>query len=472
MQDSLLEGIADADRRLTERFADRLVVNQDLDRTLVSFQANKAEQEHRWCKYKEGFSAALMRYVFQAVGLQRGRILDPFAGAGTALFAASECGLDATGIELLPSSAEIIEVRRLIFAADRRRLAQHLRQFGILRVWESSGLQKPLSQLRITAGAYPAEAQRLLERYLHEAEQIDDEHVARVLRFAALCVLESISYTRKDGQYLRWDARSNRRQGARFDKGQIWEFSAAITRKLTEIAADLERGAEQGRAGEDTRPRGDIELLPGSCLDLLPNLPDSSFDGLVTSPPYCNRYDYTRTYALELALLGVDEPTIRQLRQQLLSCTVENRAKESLGATFGQTSYRCGCEAFESQHLLQQIIRYLEQCRADGSLNNEGIPRMVRNYFLELAVLIADWARLLKPGAPAVMVNDNVRYQGVQVPVDLILADFAERAGFAVETIWVLPRGKGNSSQQMGVHGRTELRKCVYVWRRKARVPG
>ena len=25
---------------------------------------------------------------------------------------------------------------------------------------------------------------------------------------------------------------------------------------------------------------------------------------------------------------------------------------------------------------------------------------------------------------------------------------------------------KGNSSQQMGAHGRQELRKCVYVWRK------
>jgi len=30
----------------------------------------------------------------------------------------------------------------------------------------------------------------------------------------------------------------------------------------------------------------------------------------------------------------------------------------------------------------------------------------------------------------------------------------------------VLPNGKGNSSQQMGEHGREELRKCVYVWRK------
>ncbi|MGA2584707.1 MAG: hypothetical protein ABSG31_15635 [Tepidisphaeraceae bacterium] len=60
--------------------------------------------------------------------------------------------------------------------------------------------------------------------------------------------------------------------------------------------------------------------------------------------------------------------------------------------------------------------------------------------------------------------NDNVRYAGEEIPVDLILSDFAEANGLAARHIWTLPRGKGNSSQQMGNHGRQEIRKCVYVW--------
>ena len=48
--------------------------------------------------------------------------------------------------------------------------------------------------------------------------------------------------------------------------------------------------------------------------------------------------------------------------------------------------------------------------------------------------------------------------------MDLILSDFAEQAGFVCKSIWTLPRGKGNSSQQMGRFGREEIRKCVYHW--------
>ena len=91
---------------------------------------------------------------------------------------------------------------------------------------------------------------------------------------------------------------------------------------------------------------------------------------------------------------------------------------------------------------------------------------MVRGYFYEMACIIAECARVLKPQAPLFMVNDNVRYAGASISVDMILSDFAEKLGFSVENILVLPDGKGNSSQQMGVHGREPLRKCVYVWRK------
>jgi DNA modification methylase len=461
----MLSAIDRADRELEQRYTGRLLVNRDLDRSLVSFQANKSENGHRWCKYKEGFSARLIRYIFGEVGIIEGPVLDPFAGAGTTLFIASELGLDSTGIELLPCSTEIIEVRKLASESSRKKLASFLREFSKARSWERGGGRKEFGVLRITEGAYPPATHAAVERYLHDIDLISDRAVGRVLRFALLCILESVSYTRKDGQYLRWDQRSGRRQGTRpFDKGPILNFTEAITAKLAQIAADLTPRGDL--FGVPPELGGSITLFRGSCLDVLPKFPSASFSGLVTSPPYCNRYDYTRTYALELALLGTGEDEIRRLRQQMLTCTVENREKEGLQNKFSAEFYRKARSAFESQELLQLVLSYLDQCRNEGSLNNTGIPRMVRNYFLELSLVIAECARTLKPGAPFVMVNDNVRYQGAHVPVDLILSDIAGQVGLELDTIWVLPRGKGNSSQQMGMHGRAELRKCVYLWRR------
>jgi len=91
---------------------------------------------------------------------------------------------------------------------------------------------------------------------------------------------------------------------------------------------------------------------------------------------------------------------------------------------------------------------------------------MVKNYFLEMCFVTYEMCRVLKKNKYCIMVNDNVRYGGEEIPIDLILSDFAEKIGFEVEKILVLPKGKGNSSQQMGLYGRTETRKCVYVWRK------
>ena len=214
---------------------------------------------------------------------------------------------------------------------------------------------------------------------------------------------------------------------------------------------------------ESQTAQGELELRAGSCLELLPQIKTASFDAIITSPPYCNRYDYTRTYALELALLGVSGEELIELRQTMLSCTVENRAKDLLTSN---PPWSAALDAVAECEALQTILDYLDEERASGKLNNAGIARMVRGYFMEMACVIQECARVLKPGAPLWMVNDNVRYAGASIPVDLILSFIAERVGFEVEKIAVLPGGKGNSSQQMGVHGREALRKCVYVWRK------
>ena len=123
--------------------------------------------------------------------------------------------------------------------------------------------------------------------------------------------------------------------------------------------------------------------------------------------------------------------------------------------------------AADNQPLLQSILAYLDSQKELDLLNNDGIPRMVRGYFYEMACVVLESARVLKSGAPLIMVNDNVRYAGASISVDIILSEIAEQLGFVAEQILVLPNGKGNSSQQMGVHGRDALRKCVYVWRKE-----
>jgi hypothetical protein len=205
---------------------------------------------------------------------------------------------------------------------------------------------------------------------------------------------------------------------------------------------------------------------------LLPTLGPETFDFVLTSPPYANRYDYTRTYALELVFLGRGADEVKQLRQTMLSCTVENRDKraqlEQHYAQLGRPEdFHLIDATFQRQAALHEVLDILDRYRDAGTLNNDNIARLVRNYFYEMCCVIHGLARILRSGGIVAMVNDNVRYAGEEVPVDVILSDFAESFGLTVRHIWTLGRGKGNSSQQMGNHGRTELRKCVYVWEKQ-----
>lgn len=460
-QRQCLSAIEDLDRRLLLHFHDKVKVKNSLTRQLVSFQANKTRASYRWFKYKEAFSATLVEYLLGQCEIASGKVLDPFAGIGTTLFAASDVGMDADGIELLPIGQQIIDTRLCLEREFTPDDFSTLKMWSKEHPWEESEAKLQVSTLRITQGAYPKDTLANIERYLWVLQR-EDVRVQAILRFALLCILESISYTRKDGQYLRWDYRSGRKQGSvPFNKGQILNFNKAICAKIQEIVRDIESGVDSQELFPIKKKQGKINLFRGSSLEVMPKLRKGSYAAIVTSPPYCNRYDYTRTYALELALLGVREQELVDLRQQMLSCTVENRAKDLLSIN---PKWADAIGAADEQELLQCILQYLEDQKRQGTLNNNGIPRMVRGYFYEMACIIAECSRVMKPNAIMCMVNDNVRYAGAGISVDMILSSIAEKLGLHVENILVLPGGKGNSSQQMGEHGRIPLRKCVYVW--------
>lgn len=458
--EKLFQRILSIDRKLFERFSNVVRVDPALTRQLVSFQANKTEPFYRWYKFKEAFSAPLVEYLLSYTKVRSGRILDPFAGSGTALFSASSIGLNADGIELLPVGQSIISAKLDIWNESIADLTKMLGKWIVDRPWKFLSEKKPLPTLNITRGAYPRATEESIERYLALVEEQPSKYQS-VLMLALLSVVEAVSYTRKDGQYLRWDDRSGRRLGSKktFTKGPIPSFDDAITAKLQEMYTDRSRQLRF----EMPLEKGDIRLFKGSVFKLLPTLPHASYDAIITSPPYCNRYDYTRTYALELALLGVGEKELLRLRQEMLSSTVENRAKNLLAF---KSSWSVAVRVADQETLLQAILDYLEALNAEGKLNNKGIPRMIRGYFYEMACIIYEAARVLKPGAPFIMVNDNVRYAGASISVDFILSHLAEMLGFYVDEILVLPNGKGNSSQQMGQHGKDTLRKGVYIWRK------
>jgi hypothetical protein len=454
---------------LEATYSDRMEVNHDLTRALVSFQANKSEPIFRWFKYREGFSRDLVKYCLDHAKIGAGQtVLDPFAGTGATVFTASERGCNGIGIELLPVGSFFMSFRQLVSTYGPNVVVDALR---LLRThsWKKIKPTWQFSHIKITEGAFPLETEVEIQKFKTWLQGLPDTQ-ARVLDFILFSVLEEISYTRKDGQYLRWDHRAGRTRGkSKFDKGKIFEFEEALELKALRIESDLANHEDSApllfNTDESKREAGEIEILTGTNFEVLEDIPRGSVDFALTSPPYCNRYDYTRTYALELAYLGIDEGSIRDLRQSLLTCTVENKPK-----SFNQVDAKVITKAediFSSSVAMTSIIEFLQNEIDQDLLNNKGILTMVRGYFLESAVHIVQMAKLIKRNGYYIMVNDNVQYNGLPIPVDCLLSEFAEKAGFRCEKIWILPTSKGNSSQQMKRHGRTEIRKCVYIWRKK-----
>ncbi len=474
MQLSLFTDFA-ARHELERKYRDLLLPTSRFNRRLVSYQANKSESFHRWFKFKEGFSARLVQGFIEEFDLRPPQhILDPFAGASTTLLVAREHGVNATGIEVMPMG-------ELIWQAKSRLDRYDVSELQAICDWVASTPPKAscrvFPHLPITEHAFDRDSESELMWYDEEFRKLDVSDDSKILlRFVLLSILEDISYTSKDGQFLRWDSRSlkvKKRNAVRlatgkspakpYRKRKIQNVQLALLQALDRVVDDIVTMSAQRSRGSKQ------ELIVGSVLEELPQHDAESVDAVITSPPYCNRYDYTRTYALELAFMGIDQQGLLSLRQSLLSCTVENRSKiddlRRFYTTLGRKNdFDRVISVLDEVDALEEIITALKLRRRRGEVNNSGIISMVEGYFIELAFVTHELSRVCKNGAQVAIVNDNVRYSGETIPVDLLMTDIASKFGFEPEKIYVLPQRKGNSSQQMGNYGREALRKSILIW--------
>ena len=186
---------------LYEKFQRRISMNPVLDRALVSFQGNKHIPFSSWFKYREGFSEALVGYLLKELKPEPGILLDPFSGVSSALFGASALGWQTKGIEVLPvgihaTRARIVASR--MKAGEVHSIIARLRQVDFSAFYDE---QYALNHIAITRGAFPSEEEEQLigyRAYCHVS--IDNTDIRTLLLYAAFCILEEISYTRKDGQ--------------------------------------------------------------------------------------------------------------------------------------------------------------------------------------------------------------------------------------------------------------------------------
>ncbi|MBI4507347.1 MAG: hypothetical protein HY691_17595 [Chloroflexi bacterium] len=414
----------------------RSVLREDLNLGRdVSYVGNRMVPFLRLYRYKEAFSLAFVKAMLTYLAPNsRCMVFDPFAGMGTTLFGAMLRGLPALGVERLPIAQFVAATLPRFLQAEPGTVA---RAFEQARARVDTSPPAPIADdVPLMRIAFSPATKLRLRRWKSAIDAVEGP-AGDLLRLLFFSILVPASYTSNDGQFLR----------LRLDKRPA-DPDELLTCQIQAAEEDL-RAAQQRWPHLRIRPLLPPQVVLGDTRDLSEVEFPESPALLITSPPYANRYDYTRSYCLELCFGFVRSfAELKALRHSILRSHIE--VKSAIGDV-------------PCHPALDEVVAAL----AGKKLNNPRIPAMLVAYFVDMRRAINEWARVLAPGAGVALVVDNVRFEGEMVPVDLILSDLAQEAGFAVTEV-IVARYKGNSSQQMGRYGRVPVRESVVLWEKKA----
>ena len=471
-----------ARQALEKKYEPILEITDKFDRRSVSYQLSKKDVLHSWLKYKEGFSADLVNTLLDDMDIAPGdTVMDPFMGSGTTALVCQMRGIHSIGYDIMPISKVSIMAKANVMEYDLQEIKRMMDAFDQLTIPEDYAKKTPY--ITITDTAYPKINEKMIQYAKDWIQESDYSEEAKNL--FTLCMINSLercSYTSKSGQYLSWDSRSQkvihanieRKKAGRkllpnhFCRKVVGNIKEAVQEELEHVYSGIDMIQSSGCGGSSAN----MDFKQSSALFELPQVPSDYLHGVITSPPYCNRYDYTRTYALELVYLGINENSVKEMRQALLSCTVESKSKVELLKTYYEQigaldRFHYIYDTIKANVVFQEILTAIKMRRDNGDLNNQGVVRMIEGYFTELAFVYAELYRICKKGAMVAFVNDNVRYGGEVIPVDYLSTSFAEQFGFTPVKVYCIKQQKGNSSQQMKKYGRVPLRKSITLWRKE-----
>ncbi len=381
----------------------------------------KTAPRHRWFYFPHSYSHRLVGEVLDYWDFPaKGILVDNFAGSGTTLLAARERGLSTVGFDLSPLAVTVTNAK--INSYESVRLCQGLerilntRKEGVFEIPER--LSRAFSKMEL----------RELFKLLGPIRKMGSA-TRNFFLVALLWTARNFCRAVPDGGWFRWKEWPDRSH----------EIAQAFEYQVTCMIADVEALNWSENIPSARARLADARKLP---------LPADSVDGLITSPPYANRHDYSRVFHIDLLLLGLSESEVKELRYQSIRSHVE--AQRPTGCKRRLQKYR---EPDSVKSLLEKLPR-------DG---DSRIKRLLKGYFEDIYLSLFEVGRLLRPGGRAAYVVGNVRHAGLMVPVDEIIAELASQANLLFDVAWVM-RFRGNSAQQMGRYGRDKARESVVIF--------
>lgn len=374
---------------------------------------------HNWYRFVLSFPPHLVREYLQRFGVtSEHRVLDPFCGTGTTVVECKKLGIPSVGVEANPMAHFAGQVK-VDWCPDPDRLLAHATQVAEATIAELDraiateclrSLNSEQEKLILKNSISPLPLHKTLVLLDHLQQQADasfSDHERLALAQSVVNTISNLHFGPEVGVGR-----------AKLDAPVVDVWLAAIAT----IASDLR---ELGQS-----PPVEAIVHHADSRQLLSVLEPQSIDAVITSPPYPNEKDYTRTTRLESVLLGFikDKADLRSLKQGLVRSNTRN-------VYTVDDDDRWVAEQPEVQRIANEI-----EARRIALGKTSGFERLyaraTRLYFGGMARHLAELRQILRPGAQlAYVVGDQASYLRVMIRTGQILADIARSLGYEVVAI-------------------------------------
>jgi DNA modification methylase len=177
----------------------------------------------------------------------------------------------------------------------------------------------------------------------------------------------------------------------------------------------------------------------------------TSIDAVITSPPYPNEKDYTRTTRLESVFLGFisSKDALRNHKKNFVRSNTRGVYKEDRDDEWV-------ADNLEIQRIAEEIEkRRIELGKTSGF--EKLYSRVTKLYFGGMTRHLLELRRILRPGAQlAYVVGDQASYLRIMIQTGQILAKIAEEIGYEVIRIDLFRKRFATATKQ-------ELREEVVI---------